>query len=291
MIDSAKKQAFKVDFFLLGAQKAATTTLAHHFQHHPDISFSRKKEPNFFNWKAASELAWYQNLFEAHKQLRGEGSVDYSYRSYFLGTHQKIFEHNPNAKFIFILRHPIERLISHYTFNKMRGLLNHDFILWELESKWEYLQRSRYYSELKPYLDTFPKKQFLFLHFEEFIRSPQLVFNECCEFLGIAHYKVNEKSIQNKSKDKLSAVSIQQQKSVTGQLFKYLKKFIPSKAKILLKKKVYAPITRPELPDDVVTYIYSLLHQDIQNIQKYTGTNLDWRYTYNGKTYIIQFVK
>ena len=39
----------KVDFFIVGAPKAGTTSLYHYLNQHPKISMSSVKEPNYFS--------------------------------------------------------------------------------------------------------------------------------------------------------------------------------------------------------------------------------------------------
>ena len=55
----------KVDFIIIGAMKCGTTSLAEILKCHPDISFSKIKEPHFFHrakdWR--KELDQYHKLF------------------------------------------------------------------------------------------------------------------------------------------------------------------------------------------------------------------------------------
>lgn len=276
---------FKVDFFVLGAQKAGTTTLSKHFQQHPKVDFSIPKEPNFFNWKSEDDWNWYKNLFAKNSFIKGEGSVDYSYRSVLLKTHERIQAHNPHAKFIFILRHPIERIISHYTYNKLRGLTQKEAIIWELESKLEYIQRSRYYNELKPFLLTFPKKQFLFIHFEDLIASTQETFNQCCDFLDIEHYHIAKKK-ENQSNNELTYKNPTQRKFLLHSSMKTIKSLIPSKIKNKIKNRIYETIERPTLSEDLVRYLYAIIEEDILKMEDYLDCNINHWKTYNHKKYL-----
>ena len=275
-----------IDFFILGAQKAATTTLASYFQSHPKVNFSEIKEPNYFNWKTTQDEDWYKSLFNNNNYIKGEGSVDYSYRAEFLETHKRIYQHNPRAKFIFILRHPIERLISHYTYNQKRGLTKNQFILWELESKWEYLQRSRYFTEIKPFLRTFPRKQFLFIHFEDFIKQPQNCFDACCDFLDIPYYQISRAAIHNRSAGELTYRSEKQKKLLTSYIMKGIKKYTPERLKQWIKKRTYQEVTRPTLSNNIVRYIYSLIENDIYNLERELKIDVSHWKNYNNVQYL-----
>ena len=53
-------------FLIIGAAKAATTTLWSQLSEHPDVFVPQVKEPNYLlggSW-AARGLSWYESLFE-----------------------------------------------------------------------------------------------------------------------------------------------------------------------------------------------------------------------------------
>ena len=108
------------DFFIVGASKAGTTAICNSLASHPNICFSKKKEPNFFSEININleeipddELLAYKKLFHIHSsmELSGEGSVNY------LASHNAVYwikKYIPSAKIIIILRNPIERIVSLY---------------------------------------------------------------------------------------------------------------------------------------------------------------------------------
>ena len=64
--------------FIIGAAKAGTTTLWLYLNRHPDIAFSKNKEPAFFvrpHFRA--DLEWYESLFEPARII-GEASTVYT---------------------------------------------------------------------------------------------------------------------------------------------------------------------------------------------------------------------
>lgn len=135
-----------VDFFIVGAAKCGTTTLADYLAAHPSVCFSPIKEPNYFaadiqpekfskafkqnlgksveeyfshDFPAPRQIAFvqkesdYDRLFSPcqDKQIKGEASTSYLYSE---AAADEIFRHNPKAKIVYILRNPLERLRSHY---------------------------------------------------------------------------------------------------------------------------------------------------------------------------------
>jgi len=143
----------KPNFFLVGAMKAATTSVATALDKHPDVFNCPIKEPNFF-CTDINQLDFQQNylnsmivdpddfvekniLFPVHaahvkkkktyshlfesatgKVAIGEFSTSYLYST---EASKNIHEACPNSKIIIILRNPIERAFSEYLMNVRIG--------------------------------------------------------------------------------------------------------------------------------------------------------------------------
>jgi hypothetical protein len=114
------KPACFPDFFLIGAPRCGTTSLSRYLADNPQVCFSRPKEPHYFSLLAPHaapdelETAYLSRYF-SHCQGRnktiGEGSVSYLYAPYAL---QQILSINPQAKFIAIVRNPLDMLPSYH---------------------------------------------------------------------------------------------------------------------------------------------------------------------------------
>lgn len=106
------------DFIVIGAMKSATTTLHEQLRRQPGFFMTSPKEPNFFSDDAihARGWAWYGALFRSARpgDLRGESSTHYTK----LPTHPRTVERMARAlpwlKLVYLMRHPIDRLISQY---------------------------------------------------------------------------------------------------------------------------------------------------------------------------------
>ncbi|HXW72836.1 MAG TPA: sulfotransferase [Methylocella sp.] len=101
----------KPNFFILGAPKCGTTSLAAWLSRHPNIFVSEEKEPHFFNTddrQHISSLAEYESLFlrasDRHKAV-GEASVWYLSSAKAV---ENILRYQPRAKFIVMVRNPME---------------------------------------------------------------------------------------------------------------------------------------------------------------------------------------
>lgn len=99
------------NFFIVGAPKCGTTALAQWLAEHPQVYFSPRKEPHFFNddgIRATTTLTEYEELFAnatAKHIAVGEGSTHYLYSNTAVPN---IIEYAPHARLIVCLRNPLE---------------------------------------------------------------------------------------------------------------------------------------------------------------------------------------
>jgi len=190
----------KVDFFIVGAPKAGTTSLYHYLDEHPEIEMSSKKEPDYFSDKPIQEqgmyygknrintLDKYESLF-AQKEgvIYGEGSVSYLF---YENVAEDIKKYNPNAKIIIMLRNPVDRAFSHYLMDYRLGLVSNSFEeIINKKSKYksahlfyqQYIEVSEYAKQIQRYCNVFSTDNLLLIDYEDFkgdvVGTVDLVYN------------------------------------------------------------------------------------------------------------------
>jgi hypothetical protein len=105
--------------------KCGTTSLHGYLGEHPQIQMSAVKETNFFSGPPAGNpytegserierLADYEQLFDPAIGVRGEASPSYTTFPRRQGVPERIREVIPDAKLVYLVRDPVERLLSHY---------------------------------------------------------------------------------------------------------------------------------------------------------------------------------
>lgn len=106
----------KPNLFIIGAPKSGTTSLSYYLSQHPQIYFSKIKEPHFFNTDSNHGYGFnfeeYMKLFneaQSSNKFLAEGSVWYMYSG---DAVDNILKFNPNAKFIVLLRNPVDLFFS-----------------------------------------------------------------------------------------------------------------------------------------------------------------------------------
>ncbi|ACB54073.1 probable sulfotransferase [Crocosphaera subtropica ATCC 51142] len=175
------------NFIIIGAMKCATSSLHEQLNQQPGIFMSELKEPNFFSndEEYSKGLNWYLSHFkEANiNDLRGESSTHYSKLPTYPHTIERLQKHLPNAKFIYVMRHPINRLVSQYIHEWSQRVISEE-INESLDRYPELIEYSLYTKQLQPYFDTFGKERVLPIFFERMLTTPQTELEKICHFIG-----------------------------------------------------------------------------------------------------------
>jgi hypothetical protein len=121
----------KVNFFIIGAPRCASTSLASYLSMHPSVCFANPKEPTYFcteihtGYKNEPDtIEKYHETYFAHfhpenHKLLGEGTPFYLMSRYAV---PRILEYNPDAKFIALARNPIDIVTSMHAARTRNGL-------------------------------------------------------------------------------------------------------------------------------------------------------------------------
>jgi hypothetical protein len=160
-------------FFVVGAPKAGTTSLHTYLDAHPQIQMSAVKEPRFFagpdNGIAypadhVAALDDYEALFDPAFAVRGESSTDYATHPRRTGVPARIKAAVPGARFVYMVRDPVQRTLSHHRMTT--ALLGErrplELALGDLSDLMTpYISPSLYATQLELYLEHFPQERIL----------------------------------------------------------------------------------------------------------------------------------
>lgn len=178
------------DFIMIGAMKSGTTALADQLGRHPGIFVSDPKEPNYFVGRYARGPGWYGRLFEGVPPSTRCGEASTAYTKWpDSGCAQRIRSDVPQARLIYLIREPIERMRSHWRYLSIRGTEHRPFVD-AVQDDPRYVVTSCYGRQLLPYLEHFDVGQILVLTSDELRADPASVVNRVAEFVdapGRAH--------------------------------------------------------------------------------------------------------
>ena len=193
----------KVDFFIVGAPKAGTTSLYHYLSEHPETDMSILKEPNYFSENSIKDndlyyksypikkLSRYHSLFKNNNLITGEASVSYLY---YKDVAKSIKGYNSSARIIIMLRDPIERAFSHYLMDFRLGLVNDTFenIIFQKSNLsnsktyfQQYVKLGEYTNQIKRYFNEFPSEQILVVDYDDFKNKTSDIVKKVYKFLKI----------------------------------------------------------------------------------------------------------
>ena len=175
-------------FIIIGAMKSGTSSLYHYLNAHPDICMSTVKETDYFveakNYSRG--LAWYESLFTREAKQYGEASPNYTKLPMHQGVPQRMHAVVPNARLIYVLRDPVERMLSQYAHNFAKGRetrrLNEAL---KPRSMNNYLLTSSYHTQLKAFLDYYPLDRILVISAEDLRVNRRPTVQRVFEFLDV----------------------------------------------------------------------------------------------------------
>lgn len=198
------------DFFIIGAPRCGTTALSTYLAGHPRVGFSRPKETQFFCTDLpgirfmTADPNEYLELCFGHCTGKnylaiGEGSVWNLYSSAAISN---ILRFNPEARFIIMLRNPIDLCLALY--EKRRELLQEDQPTfrqaWRAEEE-RSQSRPRHLegpfgvagyrdvallgAQVERAFSLIPPDRRLLILFDDFIADTASVYRQVLDFLGV----------------------------------------------------------------------------------------------------------
>ena len=270
----------KVDFMILGAQKCGTTTLFDILNSHPQLQGCFAKETYFF----CSTDDWRKNLHQYEKQFPRdqmgrffEASTTYTfYPLRNLHIWDDLFDYNSQLKFIYLVRNPLDRIVSSYMHTYERGFT--DLSLGECLIKERFLiDISRYYSQILPFIDKFGRDRVLILEFEDLILHRHALMEKVADFLGFDISDLADFS-EIHANPSIGGGKKHKRWDHPTLFHKALHRFTPKLWQRITANKSRAFTEKPTLSYDHKEMIIRLLDQEIDNLQKLIGTDLQhWK--------------
>jgi len=196
--------ARRPNFIIIGAMKSATTTLHRQLEALPGIFMSEPKEPNFFSNDEiyAQGVAWYDALFADADEhdLCGESSTHYTKLPTYPHAVERMHAHVPDAKLIYIMRHPVDRLISQYIHEWTQRNISVS-IDQAIDQHRELVDYSLYAMQLAPFFEAYGQDRVLPVFFDRLRAHPQDELQRVCSFVGY------DKSVRWSDEDNRANVS------------------------------------------------------------------------------------
>lgn len=276
----------KTNLFIVGVPKSGSTSLHNYLNKHPAICMSKIKEPNYFTaeeikkqnlyYKDApliNNINEYSSIFEHNNEkIIGESSVSYLF---YPNTAKKLFNYNPKAKIIILLRNPIERSFSHYLMDftsgyfdyKFNEIIKNNFKIKDSNTYQQIIELSLYYNQIKSYYEIFDEKDILILFQEDLNKNINSTLNKICDFLEITKYsnkndQSNKKLHAYKKPRNIFVNYLYKQQKIKSIIRNTISSNLKNKLKSLLVKEA----VKPEMSNSERRYLQSLFKNDVEQL-------------------------
>jgi len=287
----------KPNFFIIGAPKCGTTSLSVYLSAHPEVVISHPKEPHYFSTDIENGRMTDQSIYLAcFAQDKtpiavGEASTLYLYSK---DAIQNILEFNPNAKFIVMLRKPIDIVLSFHqvALNYFGETETNLETAWDLQIVRQngkqipkgcpdpqllmYGEIAKLGVQVKRLTDQVKQDQIKFIYFDEFVNNTDKVYCSVLEFLKVN--KNHNPSFANHNPTR--PIKFNKLTKIVNQAVG-LKKKVGIKKKFGVAKKIHTVNVKEGSPKQMNRALKTIMNvyfeKDIQLLSDLMNKNLsDW---------------
>jgi hypothetical protein len=270
---------------VIGAQKCGTSGLHYYLSLHPEISMSRPKELNFFieerNWPRGVD--WYRRHFDPRGRVRGESSPNYTAYPQHDGVVERMHSLIPDARLIYMVRDPLERIAAHWVHNYAKRRERGDLRSTLLHPQTSYLARSQYHMQLQQFLRLYDREQLLVVEQDELRDERAATLRRIFSFVGVAegftHPRFGEERHQTARKQRSSRLALRLERASRTRSGRLLPStfWLGLDALLPLRRPIERPDVRAALTDDELR----VLREDAERLSELTGRTYDhwsiWR--------------
>ena len=271
----------RVNIFLIGSRKSGTTSLANFLDGHSEISLSTIKESNYWDTNAIESIGSideYHNLFDWNTPHQLDASTNYTtYPICAEDVAARMHKYNPDAKIIYLIRNPIDRIISHYKMSYERGdligtldeaIINHPLLI----------ACSKYHTQIQRYIKLYPIDQILLLDNKELNGAETEA--KLKSFLGLQNdFKVIIKRDNSAVSDyrmprKFDSI-------LNNAFFSFVKKILPNTTIKYVKRKLFISMNEAKdisMNDKSLSILRKELYTEIDHLQTLVDFDIkDWK--------------
>jgi len=269
------------NLIVIGAQKSGTTSLHYYLNLHPQISMSREKELEFFmedrNWHKGVE--WYKSHFTTEAKVYGESSPNYTAYPAWDGVPERMYSVIPDTKLIYILRDPIDRMLSQYVQYVAVGLENRpvEIAFRVLNYHNAYARRSRYFMQLQQYLKYFSSSSILIITAEDLLNERRKTLENVFAFLDVdeTFYSPKFDNIKHGSggRRRKNRIGLLLKELAESNIAKMFSTDTRMKIGQVVELAFSTKIARPALDESLRAELVRFLKEDIDRLREFTGSD------------------
>ena len=263
------------NLIIVGAQKCGTSGLHYYLSLHPEVAMSRPKELNFFiaerNWPRGIE--WYSRHFDPSAAVRGESSPNYTAYPQHMGVPGRMASVVPDARLIFMVRDPLDRIAAHWVHNYAKRRERGNVTETITHPNTSYISRSRYFMQIKRFLEHYPIDRILILDQEDLRDNRAETLRDVFRFCGVdpsfRHPRFEQIRHSTSRKRRATRLGMRVQKLGQSAWGRRLPR------KLWLAFDVALPLSKPIAKPDVARALpeesLDVLREDAEQLRELTG--------------------
>ena len=265
------------NFIIIGARKAATTSIASYLKQHPELYII--KQPRLFPKKEEVDIYERYNALcksASSEQTIGEVSSGHLHDRIIA---EQIYEYMPNTKLIVILRNPADRAYSEYLMQVRDGHARKPFET-HISEKDYFINGSFYYKLLKPYFNLFKKEKIRIYLYDDFCKDPIHILQDIFNFVGVNNAFVPDISekfqVKAMPKSKTGAYLLNIKNPIRSSIAFIFKLFIPFKTRQAVRKfLIKINLTKaPLLPRSLRKKLIDIYRDDVLKLEELIDRDL-----------------
>jgi hypothetical protein len=289
---------------VVGAMKSGTSSLHFYLGRHPEIQMSEPKELHFFvdttqfepgpyalspgetaplrgdgNWNRG--VTWYRRHFDPTSSIRGESTVAYSF-PWYPGVPERMAKIVPDTRIIYVVRDPVERMVSHYLAYRQAGREPREMEEVLNAAASQYLAASCYRTILDGFLERFERSQLMIVDQGALMTRRRETLSAIFSFLDVdsSYWTDQMSATRNTFESKGPALRTAERLARTS-FGRTITQRLPTSFKARTEARLASTRTaaeRPTLASGTRAMLLRRLEPEIQGVEELTGWNLDrWR--------------
>jgi hypothetical protein len=298
------------NFLVGGPPKCASTSLYFYLKQHPEIFMSAVKQTKFFSVFYDKGIDYYLNTHFSEvtdEKMAGEATPTYFLLPFVV---PRIKAFNPDMKFIFCLRNPVERTFSgwsmrmnngteHLSFQQalLENLKQREMVKFETEQdakEWAadmlrsdrleetgfrtYIEGSLYAYNLKHYLKHFPQSQMKIIFLEDLKKNLHGTMKEVFTFLGVNNDYVIQNTEQKNTYKKSKIKFLEPVLGKNKKLSKMLSGFMPKKFKKKILETMYVEGSKERITPEDRKFAFEIFKDEIVELERLLNVDLShWK--------------
>lgn len=298
------------NLFVVGAPKTGTTSLYDYFSEHPDIFIPSKKELHFFSHPDITVatrgpgdafsvaptvhtereyVSFFENAYD-HATIAVDVSPSYLY---FTNSFSRILAAQPDARFVVVLRDPVERAYSQYLHLRRAGretLSFEDALAAEANRvdknwavMWRYVDSNMYSRSIQTLFAIAGRDRVLVIHNEDLRADHNAVLDRIYNFCGLAAHEATgtvERNVGGLARSQTIA-KLANNPSVLRKVFKRL---MPQALRTKLALKVVelnTTGTTEPMKAETRAHLEQVFAPEAARLQRLLGKSLPWKWVPN----------